>query len=246
MSRQQATLQAVKVGILADLFDLVLPAECVCCRRPGSLWCAACRPPPSVISTSLGDGPAVCSAGRYDGSLRTALLAYKERGYRRLAPALSQYLGHAVSGLILATGRTVSAPLLVPVPSRPRAARERGGDHVLRMAVMIARRRDLEVRPALRLIGPVADSAGLSTSERQANLSHRMVARLPPPGSPNPTVILVDDIITTGATTTEASRAMAAAGWQVVGAATIAATVRRWPRDAGRRRTVSGADIAPP
>jgi predicted amidophosphoribosyltransferase len=128
--------------------------------------------------------------------LRTALLGYKERGRRDLAPALAALLAEAATEL--------PGPLvLVPAPSRPAAARARGGDHVLRLCRALARSPlragTVAVAPVLRAARGTRDSVGLDAAERAANLagSLRTVARRPPPGT---RVVLVDDVVTTGAT----------------------------------------------
>jgi predicted amidophosphoribosyltransferase len=82
----------------------------------------------------------------------------------------------------------------------------------------------MRVASPLRLSREVADSAGLGAAERAANLAGAMSARRPArPGQP---VVLVDDIVTTGATAREACRALGAAGWTPVGFAAVAATPR--------------------
>ena len=90
---------------------------------------------------------------------------------------------------------------------------------------------------ALRLgAGPVRDSAGLTTAARAANLDAAMRAR--PPRRDGRAAVVVDDIVTTGATLREAARALRAAGWTVVGAAVVAATPRRVPSgSAGPQQT---------
>lgn len=82
----------------------------------------------------------------------------------------------------------------------------------------------------LRLAHAVRDSAGLSAAERAANMRGAFVAG-PPLGAGR--VVVVDDIATTGATLAEACRALAEAGWQVCGAAVVAAT------DPTRRRSAT-------
>ena len=172
------------------------------------------------------DGLAVAAAGPYAGELRTALLAYKERGRRDLARPLRVLLGAALVEL--------GAPgaVVVPVPSSPAARRSRGGDHVARL---IGRRRRVR---ALRLVRTVRDSAGLSTAERAANLDSAMRAR--PPRRAGRAAIVVDDIVTTGATLREAARALRAAGWTVIGAAVVAATPRRTPPGSPRAQQTPG------
>lgn len=90
---------------------------------------------------------------------------------------------------------------LVPAPSRPAAARARGGDHVARLArALAAERPDVRVAQALALARRTRDSVGLDAAERAANLAGRLRVQhavLPPAGS---WVVLMDDIVTTGAT----------------------------------------------
>jgi predicted amidophosphoribosyltransferase len=110
---------------------------------------------------------------------------------------------------------------LVPVPSAAAAARARGGDHVRRLARVAGRGCGLPASPALRLVRSVTDSAGLGAVARADNLRHAMAAR---PSADPRRALVVDDIVTTGATLREAVRALRAAGWEVSGAAVIAAT----------------------
>jgi predicted amidophosphoribosyltransferase len=216
--------------VLSDLIDLVLPTTCVCCARPVSLWCPSCRPPLMVTQLVLPGDLITVAAAEYEGGVRTALLAYKERGLRRLAPALAAYLTHAIDRVL---NQARGDPVLVAVPSRAAAARQRGGDHLLRMVRALSLGSGVEVRSPLRLVGSVADSAGLDTAQRAANLRNRMLAAPSTSDDLGRSVILVDDIVTTGATLTEAARALTAAGWQVAGAATVAVTRRRWPEAEG-------------
>lgn len=207
-----------------DLVDLVLPRRCVGCGRPGAALCTGCgRPRAAKVPV---DGLVVAAAGPYDGELRTALLAYKERGRRDLARPLRALLRAALTEL------GAPAALVVPVPSSPAARRARGGDHVARL---VGRRRRAR---ALRLVRTVRDSAGLSTAARAANLDSAMRAR--PPRREGRAAIVADDIVTTGATLREAARALRAAGWTVIGAAVVAATPRRVPCGSRRAQQTPG------
>lgn len=199
--------------LVAALVDLVLPVGCPGCdgaapvgpgtgrpRRgdPALLWCPRCAGAlRTATCTRLPGGPVVLTVGRYTGPLRTAVLRYKERGRRDLAGPLAGLLAGP-----LAEVPAVHGPVwLVPAPSRPAAARARGGDHVLRLCrELAAGRDDVRVTPALRLTRRARDSVGLDAAQRVANLSGRLQvrARLLPP--PDALVVLVDDVITTGAT----------------------------------------------
>ena len=189
-------------GLAVALVDLVLPAECGGCTEPPAVgaWCARCAERLGTPAwVTLPGGPAVLTAGRYTGPLRTALLRYKERGRRDLAAPLARHL-LPVLDAVPPTGP--AAAWLVPAPSRPAAARARGGDHVARLAraLAAARRPDIRVAQALALARRTRDSVGLDAAERAANLAGALRVRhavLPPPGS---RVVLLDDIVTTGAT----------------------------------------------
>lgn len=210
--------------LIASLVDLVLPRTCLGCGRAGAALCAACQPRELPLRVWAG-GLDVCAAGAYEGPLRTALLAYKERGRHELAAPLGRLLARAV-GPPLHTLR--SHVVLVPVPSTAAAVRARGGDHLLRLARVAAQGSGLTVIPVLRFVRDVDDSAGLGRVERAANLRAAMAARPPPgPSAGSSTAVLVDDVVTTGATLREARRALTAAGWSVQGAAVLAATPRR-------------------
>lgn len=175
------------------------------------------------------------AAGAYDGTLRAAVLAYKERGRRDLTGVLARLLVTAVLALPLPAG---VALLLVPVPSSRRAAAERGGDHVARLARRAAAQCAARAAPkALRLARAVTDSAGLGAAQRAANLHGAFAARRGPPvrrsAEDAVCVVLVDDVVTSGATVREAHRALSCAGWPVLGAAVLGATPRRYPARSG-------------
>lgn len=124
---------------------------------------------------------------------------------------------------------------LVPVPSRRAAVRSRGHDATLRLArVAAARLRRggvaAQVLPVLRTARVVADQSGLSAVERAANLDRALRVPLPMQRLVRrQQVVVVDDVITSGATLAEAARALGAAGADVAFVATVAATVRRTP-----------------
>ncbi|ODT95614.1 MAG: hypothetical protein ABS81_31525 [Pseudonocardia sp. SCN 72-86] len=202
-------------SLAAALLDLLLPGGCGGCAAPGAGWCPRCaaRTGPPRWTRGHG-GPPVLAAGRYGGPLRQALIVYKERGRRDLAPVLAGLLAGALAAAMPpatwpgpawtgARGRPVR--WLVPAPSRAGAARARGGDHVVRLchqlaALLAHAGNEVAVAPCLALAGGVADSVGLDAAERTANLAGRLRtvgSGLPPPGA---RVLLVDDVITTGAT----------------------------------------------
>ncbi|KAA8959489.1 ComF family protein [Mycobacterium sp.] len=211
------------------MLDLVLPLECGGCGAPSTRWCAACAAElavgpeaPRVVTPRIDPGVPVFTLGRYAGSRRQAIVAMKDRGRTDLINPLARTLAVGIHRLL--TWRLLDVPLtVVPAPTRRTAARRRGGDPVTRMAaVAVARHPDIAVTPALRLTALVRDSAGLGSAERERNIVGRVVPtrRRPPQGGE---VLLVDDIVTTGATARESVRVLHAAGARVVAVLAIAA-----------------------
>lgn len=224
----------------AALAELFLGASCAGCAGGGPPLCDECRvalagPPRSTAPTPCPPGfPATWTAGAYEGVLRSVVLAHKERAHLALARPLGDVLATVVCAAQSAAGVDPYEPcVLVPVPSSRRRVRERGHDPLLRITRVASRQlrhrqRDRVVLPVLRQRRQVADQAGLNTVGRQANLADSLwvptsLVRL----VRGRRVVLVDDVVTTGATLTEAARALRVAGVDVVVAATIAATERR-------------------
>jgi predicted amidophosphoribosyltransferase len=211
------------VLLLDALIDLVLPRRCVGCGAAGVLLCARCHPAETGVRVSYV-GLEVFAATNYAGGARRALIHYKERGRRDLGRPLSSLLAEAVALALSETRAPPGRALLVGVPSSRRAAALRGGDHVARLARTAGARTGVRVgHGVLTYRRAVRDSAGLSSAERAANLDGALRAQ-PPVGR---AALLVDDIVTTGATLREAHRALRAAGWPVIGAAVVAATPKR-------------------
>ncbi|MDZ4270143.1 MAG: ComF family protein [Mycobacterium sp.] len=188
------------------MLDLVLPQQCGGCGAPATAWCAACGKDltvnpdePHLVTPRLDPGVPVLSLGRYAGARRKAIVAVKEHGRRDLVHPLAAALAAAVHNLL--TWGVLDTPLtVVPAPTRRSAARRRGGDPVTRIAQLAtARHPGLTVAPALRLKAFTRDSVGLSSADRQRNIGGRIRLSTAVSGP----VVLVDDVVTTGATATE-------------------------------------------
>jgi predicted amidophosphoribosyltransferase len=192
------------------------------------------------------------ASSTYDGVIRSALLHYKERGRLCLRFVLADSLLVAVVGAAITTG-VVNAPgttggctplsqrsfLLVPVPSAGATRRARGHDPVGALAILVARqlralRVDARAVRALQQGRSVDDQAGLDVVGRWANLAGAF-AVTHPARVRGREVIVVDDIVTTGATALEAARALSTAGARVVAVACVAATPRRFGAVTPRR-----------
>ncbi|MBG0854824.1 ComF family protein [Streptomyces spinoverrucosus] len=207
-------------GLWQDLTDLVLPAECGGCGRPRAVLCPECRAalsgavPRRVRPVPEPRGlPVVHAVAPYADEVRAVLLAHKERG----ALPLARPLGAALAGAVRAgrNGVPKGAPLLlVPVPSRRGAVRARGHDPARRIALAAAgelRRTGTSARvvAVLRQRRPVADQSGLDARQRLENLAGALSVAAGGAGLlRGGPVVLVDDVMTTGASLTEAARAV--------------------------------------
>ena len=159
------------------------------------------------------------------------LLAYKERGRHGLARPLGAVLAAAVAEIVPDRARPL---LVVPVPSTAAAQRERLGDHMARLATHAVRRLraagwQASVAQPLRA-APRADSASLDASARRVAAENSLRIRQTRIGVParrttmRSTLVVVDDIVTTGATLAAAAARLEGANMQVAGAAVVAAT----------------------
>lgn len=245
---------AVSVGggahrgrVLNAFLDLILPPRCVGCARAGALVCASCAaelvaaPGPRSPSPPPPGLPECWAPAGYEGVARRAIIAYKERGRTALAGPLAECLAITLAA---ALGPPSGPVVLVPVPSSRAAVRRRGHDHLGRLAALAARRLrsrgwPVTVAPILAQCRTVRDQAGLSASQRAANLTGAFGVRRARGGGEGPhrgvpgrlparaAVVLVDDVVTTGATLAEAAGALRREGMAVRLAVTLAATRRR-------------------
>ena len=189
---------------MRTLLDLVLPEECGGCGRRGTRWCVECANSlshkPFRVHPRYDPGVPCWALNYYSRSSRRAVLAAKERGRRDLAEPIGKALAGGLARL-----RDRQRPLvLVPAPSRAVAARRRGGDPTLRSARVAADwLSDCHVIPVLRVLRGVRDSVGLSPGERAHNLHGRFRVDRVPRLARNPQVVVVDDVLTTGATVAE-------------------------------------------
>jgi predicted amidophosphoribosyltransferase len=212
---------------VAALADLVAARSCAGCRRDGSRWCAGC-------ADGLTHGPRfrrvqtlpVWSVTDYDGPVREAINAWKDHGRADLTGVLAAaVLGPARLAARADSGRW----LLVPVPSSARARRRRGRAPVSDLARRVARHdRSWAAVGALRHRRLVVEQPGLAAASRAANLAGALeVAPRWTSVLAGRRVLVVDDVVTSGATLAEAARALTRAGADVRAAVTVASTARR-------------------
>lgn len=208
-------------GFLSAWSDLLWGRCCVACQRPGPLWCDACgrssKPEPFEFSADTW------VAGRWTGARRKAILAWKLGQVTELDPWCTWQLAAAIVAL-----GPPEPFALVPVPSTRRAKRERGRSLVTELANLTAAQLrqlgvDVQVREVVRLARQTADQSQLNELQRSRNVRGAM--RLS--GSTGRSLVLVDDIVTTGATLGEMARVITDAGLRYEGAAAMAGACAR-------------------
>lgn len=196
----------------------------------------------------LGGLP-VAAGPCYGGAVSRIVHAWKDDGRADLTGPLAIALAGAVRQLPLDAGRPL---YLVPVPSSRSAVRRRGEDVALRLAraaaAQLARGRAGDDGEALAQVRAVAllrqarrvcDQAGLGVEERRTNVAGayavRSARRWPgtgrsadaAAGTEGASLVVVDDVMTTGASAAEAVRALRCLGLSVIGVASACHTPRR-------------------
>jgi predicted amidophosphoribosyltransferase len=231
-TREDAPGTAAELG--RALLDLVLPAGCAGCGAPGRALCARClagwSAPPRRCEHGAGrldrmDGTVlpVWALAENAGSVRRAVVAWKDGGRADVTPWFAELLARAAAWLTAG-----GAPLaVVPAPASPCGRARRGEDLVAALARACAARAPAgsAVVPALRLTGRGRDQVGLGLRGRADNLAGRVRVRARYERAlVRARVLVVDDVLTTGATLAACRTALERAGAQVAGGLVLAVT----------------------
>ena len=243
-------------GIPHAFFSLIFPDDCRICNRALTKWtripvCGECLRAPAPLDADYFcavcntpflnpwplDEAGVCAAcrsglrgfdhaasfGAYDGPLRSLIHLFKYAGMKPLAPTLAAYLGRA-----LAVDEHYDA--VVPVPLHWKKRWSRGYNQSDLLARFVARKRGIPVWNALRRKRATATQAGLTNAGRRRNVagafvvkrSRRVAAKLT-----GKRILLIDDVMTTGATASACAAALKRGGAASVSLITLARVDRR-------------------
>lgn len=217
------SLRRTALDSLRDAWAVLFPVECAGCGAEDRSLCEVCRAAllPDVTVRSVG-GVRVHSGARYEGRVRRVILAFKEQGRTDVAAALARPFAAAVAAALNADLSAARAAELLPVPTSRAAYRRRGYDPV----ALLASRAGLPLARELVQVRGSGVQKALGLEERAANRVGAFRARRSLGGR---RFIIVDDVVTSGATILEAARAVRQADGEVLGAATLAFTPRLLP-----------------
>ena len=189
--------------------ERVVPPCCLICAAPGvdgvCQWCL--RYPRGFDSLH--------SLYRFEGPIRDAIHALKYRGVRAAADSLGALMAE------FAQEKSVSADVLIPVPLHSRRLRSRGYNQTALLAQAISKRACLPVREdhLVRIGNSRPQVEVASREERRRNIAGNFACEVDAAGL---SVLLIDDVATTGSTLSECAKVLKASGAVKVYALTLA------------------------
>lgn len=207
---------------MADLNELIFPDRCVSCGTLGISICSQCRRgwnPHRYFSRIGADSDNflnVTSSITYSAIAQKVILAAKESHIKKADELVSEAIAHSIR----TNPELQKVDALVPIPSRRSAVRLRGRQFVAEMALSSCREFSIPLISIINHQKKVRDQSSLDYMQRWNNLNGAFVVETK--DLLGKRVLLIDDLVTTGATLSEAHRALKYAGIEVVGAVTAA------------------------
>ena len=210
---------------MKSLAELIFPSRCIGCSQLGISICSTCRKSwhshiyhrtIKVLDTSYP----VISAVEYSPIASRVLLRAKEANQEAADQLLVNALSHSLRYFL----KNFGFGDLVPIPSRRSATRKRGRDFMQEITDLVAENESIKSLQILRHQRAVRDQSQLNSQQRSRNIAGAFstsfnLAEMRDSGNIGP-LIIVDDLVTTGATLAEAIRALRTAGFPVLGAVT--------------------------
>ncbi|MCI8676023.1 MAG: ComF family protein [Atopobiaceae bacterium] len=224
--------------------ELLWPTGCIACDQPGTLLCDQCQQQLAWVTQRWAcpvcgapygwlactecdrswESAGCVSAFSYKGPAAALVTGYKDGHERRLAPVLASALACALDEASLCPGHPL--PSLADfdgvtfIPSTAEAYRRRGFDPIEEVSRSLATIVDVPWVDTL-FHGPTQDQRTLGREDRAANVAFSFSTAASVEGA---TLLLVDDVITTGASVREATRALLCRGADKVWVASVART----------------------
>jgi predicted amidophosphoribosyltransferase len=208
--------------ILSALNELIFPQRCISCGALGLSLCSQCRRGWNLhrylttIERWNEGSLKVTSSVPYSAIAQKVLLAAKESHITQADVLISEAIRHSILSVI----ENNWIDMLIPIPSRAKAVRKRGRQFIYDVTAPISEEFGLPMAPILLHSRRVRDQSGLKSEARWNNLTGAFVVDAKQMRGRK--ALLIDDLVTTGATLFEAARALRYAGIEVIGAVTAA------------------------
>jgi predicted amidophosphoribosyltransferase len=198
--------------VLAPLKELLFPIHCFGCRAIGIEVCSKCRKfwnPHFYVQTI--EELKIYSAIRYSPVARSILLGAKENSYAIADELMIDALLNCLHRL---PSQVLRKATLIPIPGSKRAIRKRGRDFISDLTKEVSLRSGVPMVSGIYIERRLLDQSGLSAVDRKRNINgafafDKTVQKI------DGEILLVDDLVTTGATLLEAKRALNKSGFSV-------------------------------
>jgi predicted amidophosphoribosyltransferase len=197
-----------------SLKELIYPNICLCCGKTGIKICHNCskywlaNPNKSKVENNC-----LFFVTTYDETTSPIILAAKESGNREAVKLIARSITNSISFAILNLG--IAQPInLVSIPSQLSAIRRRGRDHIKDLVQEVITQLNMQnidavYLPILKPIKKIKDQSDLNGLQRKENMSHAFIVKTSPISQS--AVIVIDDLVTTGASILEGVRALSEA-----------------------------------
>lgn len=209
--------------LFSHLNELIFPQRCLGCGVLGASLCLRCRVEWNPRARPIHfENLTVVASVEYSQVAQKVILAAKESRIKSADLIVRDAILYSYFQAIDILHIHSDAISLVPIPSQVAAIRKRGRDLNSQIASEIAEKVGVKFLPILRHRRKVRDQSTLNKVERWNNLNGSLVVDISDGARPPARVLLIDDLVTTGATLNEAARALRYAGFEVIGAVTAA------------------------
>jgi predicted amidophosphoribosyltransferase len=211
--------------LFSDFKFLLFPTRCFGCRELDYSICSKCRKlwNPHLYQSRVSN-LAVYSSISYSPVAKNILLAAKEQSVK----SADQLVSNAMKASLYELFQKHPSCALVPIPSGRISNRRRGREFVNEMAISVARDFGVAVLPILEHQRIIRDQSKLNISSRRENLAMGLSIKPEFLGKySGENLVILDDLVTTGATINEANRALTRGGFVVKAAATACVALRR-------------------
>jgi ComF family protein len=213
--------------MLKEFLSIFINIPCALCQRPASAticnYCQQQLKSCQLQQQKLGRGHLpVLAWGKYEGTLKRAIASMKYNHLPEIGCLLGQWLGE--SWLNAVTGVNKAQIIVVPIPLHPEKLQQRGFNQAEKIAAGFCQVTDYNLQP--KLLKKVKNSQAmfnLNPNQRVANISNAfIIGKIPRSKMTSQSILLIDDIYTTGATVSEAAKVLQRQKIKVRGVAVVA------------------------